>query len=278
MSEATEHDAMTIDQLAARSSVPSRTIRQYQTAGLLSPPDRRGRVGYYGQGHVRRLALIDRLQERGYSIAGMRDLFEAWEAGRGLDSVFGEHGNLVVPADEQPILCTTTQLIEMFPAASSAAVRRELERVSLIRRISKGGRGWAIPARSALVVATELVGFGVAPDVVIAMFGRLRDTLGAAADDVVDGLNGLGGVGGVGGVGGRDGRDGRDGPGGDEAAIELLRRMRAPIARAVATLFIDSVGMRISPAQLDAIRVGSVDDRRADAPPGRDTRSAGSQR
>ena len=250
-------DAMTIDQLAARSAVPSRTIRQYQTAGVLPPPDRRGRVGYYGQPHVRRLALIDRLQERGYSLAGMRDLFEAWDAGRGLDSVFGEQGALVVPVDEQPILCTTAQLTEIFPAASSVAVRRELERVSLIRRITKGGRGWAIPARSALIVAAELVSFGVSLDSVVTLFERLRETLGAAADEVVDGLDQLGS---------------------DDAAVELLRRMRSPMARAVATLFIDSVGERIDPAQRDAVRVGSVDDQRSHVRAGHDTRSAESQR
>ena len=41
---------------------------------LLPPPERQGRVGLYGDRHVQRLQLISRLQRRGYSLAGIRDL------------------------------------------------------------------------------------------------------------------------------------------------------------------------------------------------------------
>ena len=49
--------------------------------GVLAPPAKVGRVGVYDEGHRRRLELIGRLQSRGYSLAGIRDLFEAWDAG-----------------------------------------------------------------------------------------------------------------------------------------------------------------------------------------------------
>jgi len=47
-----------VDQLAARAGLPVRTIREYQTTGLLPGPERRGRVGIYGPTHLARLALI----------------------------------------------------------------------------------------------------------------------------------------------------------------------------------------------------------------------------
>ena len=56
---------LTVDELAQRAGVAVRTIREYQTIGVLPAPDRRGRVGIYGSSHVTRLALIDRLQQRG---------------------------------------------------------------------------------------------------------------------------------------------------------------------------------------------------------------------
>ena len=40
---------LTIDELAHRADVPVRTIREYQTVGVLPAPDRRGRVGIYRQ-------------------------------------------------------------------------------------------------------------------------------------------------------------------------------------------------------------------------------------
>ena len=48
----------TIDQLAAHTGVPSRTIRFYQSRGALPAPVRRGRKAYYGPTHVERLELI----------------------------------------------------------------------------------------------------------------------------------------------------------------------------------------------------------------------------
>src|SRR5215467_10694666 len=65
---------MTIDDLARQAQLPVRTIREYHTMRLLPPPERRGRVGYYGPGHAHRLELITRLQGRGYSLAGISDM------------------------------------------------------------------------------------------------------------------------------------------------------------------------------------------------------------
>src|SRR5690242_6749884 len=54
----------TIDDLAHLSGVPSRTIRFYNTQGLLPSPIMRGRVAYYNQEHLLVLNLIKELKER----------------------------------------------------------------------------------------------------------------------------------------------------------------------------------------------------------------------
>ena len=77
-------EQLTIDDLARLVQLPVRTIREYHTMRLLPPPERRGRLGMYGSRHVQRLQLITRLQRRGYSLAGIRDLLAAWESGTDL--------------------------------------------------------------------------------------------------------------------------------------------------------------------------------------------------
>ena len=53
-----------IDDLAHESGVPSRTIRFYNTQGLLPVPVMRGRVAYYRQEHLQVLNIIRELQEQ----------------------------------------------------------------------------------------------------------------------------------------------------------------------------------------------------------------------
>ena len=53
-----------IDDLAYEADIPSRTIRFYNTEGLLPPPLMRGRVAYYNQEHLLVLNIIKELKER----------------------------------------------------------------------------------------------------------------------------------------------------------------------------------------------------------------------
>ena len=80
-----DSERLTIDELAHHSGLPASTIRLYQTKGVLPPPTKQGRVGYYGEGHVARLKLIAQLQNEGFSLASISRLVDAWENGRGLD-------------------------------------------------------------------------------------------------------------------------------------------------------------------------------------------------
>lgn len=58
----------TIDELSERTGVATRSIRYYQTLGLLPPPTVEGRTGYYGDPHVERIALIQELQAEGLNL------------------------------------------------------------------------------------------------------------------------------------------------------------------------------------------------------------------
>ncbi len=69
-------EEMTIEQLAAASGLTVRNIRAHVTRGLLPPPRLRGRTGYYGEDHIRRLELITRLQDQGFNLAAIAHLLE----------------------------------------------------------------------------------------------------------------------------------------------------------------------------------------------------------
>jgi DNA-binding transcriptional MerR regulator len=54
----------TIDELAHLTGLPSRTIRFYNTQGLLPPPIMKGRVAYYDDEHQVVLNIIKQLKEQ----------------------------------------------------------------------------------------------------------------------------------------------------------------------------------------------------------------------
>jgi DNA-binding transcriptional MerR regulator len=62
---------ITLDELTERVGISIRNIRFYTTRGLLPPPIRRGRSGYYSPDHVARLELVKELQAHGFTLAAI---------------------------------------------------------------------------------------------------------------------------------------------------------------------------------------------------------------
>lgn len=75
MDESTEPGAqeslLTLDELTQRAGITVRTLRFYTTRGLVPPPIRRGRSGYYSADHVARLELVQELQSHGFTLAAI---------------------------------------------------------------------------------------------------------------------------------------------------------------------------------------------------------------
>jgi DNA-binding transcriptional MerR regulator len=80
---------LTIDELAAATGTSTRSVRSFQTMGLLDRPALRGRTGIYSASHAERLRAIFRLQAKGFSLESLGVLFRAHERGETLDSVLG---------------------------------------------------------------------------------------------------------------------------------------------------------------------------------------------
>jgi DNA-binding transcriptional MerR regulator len=92
---------LTIDELARTAGTTVRNVRVYQDRGLLPPPERRGRLGVYGPDHLRRLRLVLRMLDRGYPLAAIRELIEAWEDRRDIASVLGLEEAITAPFQEE---------------------------------------------------------------------------------------------------------------------------------------------------------------------------------
>ncbi|MEJ7733503.1 MAG: MerR family transcriptional regulator [Polyangiaceae bacterium] len=134
----TEDDAgtgYTIDELAAASQVPSRTIRFYQSKGALPPPQIRGRVAYYGPRHLERLELIASLQDRGLRIDAIRDLTGRIDKGElDVNEWLGLEAQLQAPWDsDRPRTCSEAELYELAGARRPGLVA-ELVRLELVER------------------------------------------------------------------------------------------------------------------------------------------------
>ena len=254
-SAAETHEPLTIDDLARQVQLPVRTIREYHTMRLLPPPERQGRLGLYGIRHVQRLQLITRLQGRGYSLAGIRDLLRAWESGTDLVTLLGVDQSQ--PAlDETPLRLTRAELVQRLPALDPATLSRAGQ-IGLVRPRGDGHFVVRSPALLGLVADWVRIGVpvGEALDLVEVLADDLGALAGALADLIVDRI--LLPVTATGGAG---------------ELPDLLRRGRPLLLQGVASTLADRLGAALAEragtvgdggrlrAALDEVRVGAIVD------------------
>ena len=156
-------DTMTIDELARRAGTTTRNVRAHQTRGLLPPPRMVGRVGHYGSDHLVRLAYIDRLQQRGFSLAAIRDLLQGWDEGRSLTEVLGFEDALTAPwSDEVPERLSREQLVELFPEieADPTLLDRAVA-AGILCPDPEGGSTYVAPSPRLVRAGADLVSWGI---------------------------------------------------------------------------------------------------------------------
>lgn len=176
------HGSLTIDDLARQVQLPVRTIREYHTMRLLPPPERRGRLGLYDDRHVQRLHLITRLQRRGYSLAGIRDLLGAWESGTDLTTLLGVDESQAA-LDETPLRLTRAELFQRLPALDPAALSRARQ-AGLVRPY--GEDHFVVRSPALLSLVADWVGAGVPLDDTLDLIEVLADDLGNLARTLAD--------------------------------------------------------------------------------------------
>jgi DNA-binding transcriptional MerR regulator len=166
---------MTIDEVARAAGLVVSTVRLYQNRGLLPPPVKRGRVGYYGDGHLARLRLIDQLQSRGFSLAAIRELLDGMDNGRSLRAVLGLGDAPDTWAAEPAQRMSLAELAGHLPQAElTPEVVRRVADLGLAE-LSPDGTEVVVPSPSFLDIGSRLAALGVPPDVVLDQYEALQD-------------------------------------------------------------------------------------------------------
>jgi DNA-binding transcriptional MerR regulator len=172
-----------IDELARRAATTVRTVRMYQEKGLLPPPDRRGRRAAYGTEHLVRLRLVQRLADRGYSLAAIKDLTDAWEAQHGLGHVLGLEVAVAEPLSEvPPRRFTTDELTTLFPGDEDlSGLARALE----IGMLVQDGEEFVAANPVMVEIGAELTSMGVPLHASLDVAARILSTTDALAEQFV---------------------------------------------------------------------------------------------
>lgn len=162
-----------IEDLAHHSGATVRTIRAYQDRGLLPRPERRGRSNVYGDTHLARLRQIADLLDRGYTLASIKELLEAWDAGRGLGGVLGLVAEVDGPwTDEEADRISRADLDAAFGGQPDEDAIREAIELGVLERIPDREDEFLVPSPQELAVAAELYEAGVP---LSAISGHLRE-------------------------------------------------------------------------------------------------------
>lgn len=181
-SEGPQAPGYTIDELAAASQVPSRTIRFYQSKGVLPRPEMRGRVAYYGPAHVERLRLIASLQDRGLRIDAIRELVSRIDKGElDVNEWLGLEAQLQAPwANDQPRTVTEAELRELT-GGDRPGIVAALQRSGLVQR---HGDVFLLRSPALLAVALRLESAGVDLEIARGAEAILRKHLSRAAEEL----------------------------------------------------------------------------------------------
>ncbi len=137
-----------------------RNIRAHQARGLLSPPEVRARVGYYGPEHLAQLRLIRELQDEGFNLGGIKRLLE--DADGTAERLLRFKEALAAPAyGERSETLTLSELGRRFkvPAAEAREALAEAERLGVL--VPVGGDKYEAPSPSLLALAEEVVARGI---------------------------------------------------------------------------------------------------------------------
>lgn len=167
-----------IDDLAQAANTTVRNIRAYQDRGLLPPPRRKGRVGWYSDEHLARLRLIGTLLERGYSLANIDELLDTWESGGDFRELLGLEAALINPfSDETPSFLEANELAELFGIIDPVAISKAIQLGLLIPE----GVRFRVPSMRLLRAGAELHRAGIPLHALLDEVAALRAALDQVA-------------------------------------------------------------------------------------------------
>jgi DNA-binding transcriptional MerR regulator len=136
-----------VEELAAKARISVDTVRFYQTRGLLTVPEREGRVVFYSDEHLARLERIRDLKDKGFTLKSIKGLL-AGEFDAADEALVAVVEGPTDPSDEATRL-TLAQLAERTDISES--LLEALEREGLIVHKERDGVAYYSEADAEMV-------------------------------------------------------------------------------------------------------------------------------
>jgi DNA-binding transcriptional MerR regulator len=172
-----------VDELAREANTTVRNVRAYQDRGILSPPERRGRAGFYGAQHLTRLRLIQTLLSRGYTVGNIGELLKAVEQGHDVREMLGIQQALSGSWSSQlPEAFSAEDLAGMFAGTLTAPA---LTRAISLGLVVREGAQFRAANPTLLRVGQALVQAGLSMDEVLSLAADLNKHVGYASEQIV---------------------------------------------------------------------------------------------
>ncbi|WP_078307150.1 MULTISPECIES: MerR family transcriptional regulator [unclassified Mycobacterium] len=112
---------LTIDQLAQRVAMTARNIREWQTLGLVPPPEKRGRIGIYSDDHVAIINHVKNLKSQGFPLDVIRRVIDS--GGGSEDSVRKMVTEALSPfATGEPVILPRAELVQRLGEDADTAL------------------------------------------------------------------------------------------------------------------------------------------------------------
>ncbi|HEY3530466.1 MAG TPA: helix-turn-helix domain-containing protein [Nocardioides sp.] len=148
---------LTLEELTERVGMSVRNVRFYTTKGLVPPPIRRGRSGYYSADHVARLELVRELQGHGFTLSAIEKYVAGIPAAASPEDI-ALHRTMLAPwmADVWED-CSRSELERRAGRPLAADDLATLEALGVLR---PGARGRFRVSRSQLGVGLGLLDLG----------------------------------------------------------------------------------------------------------------------
>ena len=176
-----------LDELAALSGVPERTIRFYRQSGLIAAPERRGRRAFYPAATVERLRVIAELRHRGLGLDAIAAVLDDPSSARDeLTRVLQIGDELRKPwIEDRAASLSRLEVLETL-GQDDDAVLPLLEEHTIIHPLDgPPARTYHVPSVATLELAGDLLSAGITPALAYTSWEALQRHLGALAEELV---------------------------------------------------------------------------------------------
>ncbi len=166
-------DLMTIGELAERSGITIRNLREWRTLGLLPRAEMRGRVGYYPPAVLERVERIKQLHSEGFTLELIRRMLDV--GGPAGDDVMRLAEVLRGPFREGEV---PPVVLEEWGLEEPAALGRAIE-LGVVREREGGGHEFTTQRIADVAAALREIGLG--PDEILDVATEVRALMGQVA-------------------------------------------------------------------------------------------------